>query len=111
MRSGLVWAAGCSADACVDLGCRGLPATVMPVVGQSGKPRISVRSSAFPSHLACPICSKGSDVADCALQEMPDYFPQLLAWLDAFPSKQIMLLQVGGPAGSRAWEQRMISAV
>lgn len=50
---------------------------------------------------------------------MPDYFPQLLSWLDAFPSKQIMLLQVrlGGQQGTpacgmpiwinavRTWEQ------
>ncbi|KAI7845460.1 hypothetical protein COHA_001010 [Chlorella ohadii] len=39
------------------------------------------------------LAASGADVAECALQEMPDYFPQLLAWLDAFPSKQVMLIQ------------------
>lgn len=51
-----------------------------------------------PSTGVCCPCRPKADAAECALQEMPDYFPQLLAWLDAFPSKQIMLLQVGGPS-------------
>lgn len=51
-----------------------------------------------PSTGVCCPCRPKADAAQCALQEMPDYFPQLLAWLDAFPSKQIMLLQVGGPS-------------
>ena len=42
-----------------------------------------------------PCCRSPSvDIAGCALQEMHPYFPQLLAWLDAFPARQLMLLQV-----------------
>lgn len=59
-----------------------------------------------PSTGVCCPCRPKADAAECALQEMPDYFPQLLAWLDAFPSKQIMLLQVGPRRLHCAWAHR-----
>lgn len=58
-------------------------------------PNLLTRCSS-PARSALPCCRR-RDVFSCLQRDLPalNYTTPLLAWLEAFPREQIMLLQVG----------------